>query len=181
MNIFLQGPRNIGKSTVILKTLEIIMTGKSLTLGGFFTWNGGKTDPHVYMRPAHSNADAEVYRLASYDAEKGGLICNTQAFEEDGVRLLSGSKCADLIVMDELGFLESSASAFRQAVLDVLSSDIPVLGAIRLGDVPWLEGIRRDPTVSLFDVDEKTRGILPRELAAALSAVIIRLKHHYFR
>ena len=168
MHIFLQGRRNIGKSTVILRTLEMLLPRRPLVLGGFFTWNGGKNDPHVYMKPARSGQEHEIFRLASYDAVKGGLIGNIRAFDVDGVRLLNESRGSDLIIIDELGFLESSAGVFKQAVLDTLEGNAPVFGVLRLGDVPWHRSIRRNPSVTIFDVDESTREALPRELAARL-------------
>ena len=169
MHIFLTGPRSIGKSTVISKTLKILMSRFSLEIGGFFTWNGGVGDPHIYMRPARSGGEGEIYRLAGFDADKGGLVCDIQVFERDGVRLLSGSADAGLIVMDELGFLESDALCFRKAVLDILAGETPVLGVLRLGDIPWHREIKRNPLVKLIDVSEKNRDALPQELAADVS------------
>ena len=169
MHVFLQGPRNVGKTTVIRKTLSILMARKPLILGGFFTWNGGKDDPCVYMQPARPDVEGERYKLAGFNMEKGGLICDIQVFERDGARLLSISKGAELIIMDELGFLESSALNFRRAVLDTLAGDTPVFGTLRLGDVPWHNEIKSNPLVKLYDVSEKNRDTLPPELAKALS------------
>ena len=175
MHIFLQGPRRIGKSTVIARTLDILAVQTPLVPGGFLTWNGGKDDPHVYMRPAVSGREVELYRLASWDVRKGGLISDLRAFELDGVRLLKENTGADLIIMDELGFLESGASGFKQAALDVLAGDIPVFGVLRLGDVPWHKDIKDNPGVSLYDVNEKNRDSLPRELAERLMPRMQRL------
>jgi len=172
MHIFLQGQRGIGKSTVILKTLELISAGTGLTLGGFFTWKGSADDLNVYMKPANPDKVGEKYLLASWDPVNGRLLCDGQGFEHDGVRLLSESKNADLIIMDELGYLESKATRFKNAVMDTLAGRATVLGVLRSGDVPWLDDIKKDPGVKLFDVDEKTRGILPRELVSELGASI---------
>lgn len=168
MHIFLQGPKRIGKSTVISKTLDILSSEIPIVPGGFFTWNGGRDDPHVYMRPVRPGGEGEIYRLASYDFDKGGLAANISAFEEDGVRILSARDGADLIIMDELGFLESKARLFRQAVLETLEGQVPVLGVLRLGDIPWHEEIKRSPLVSLADVNENSRDYLPRELVSLL-------------
>ena len=182
MHIFLQGPRNEGKSTVIRKILEIISARRPLILGGFFTWNGGKDDPHVYMRPADSVCDNDRgllldslsvsnpgdILLASWDDTKRGLTSDISAFDDCGARLLSGSAGVDLVIMDELGFLESKASLFKKAVLDTLERGVPVLGVLRLGDVPWHEDIKRSPLVSLYDVTMDNRERLPGELAELL-------------
>ena len=168
MHIFLQGPKRIGKSTVITTTLGILTAEAPLRLGGFFTWNGGKDDPYVYMRPARAGAEMEPYLLASYDAANGGFAIDLHAFEQDGVRILNSREGAELIIMDELGFLERDAAEFRKTVLDILNEDTTVLGVLRLGNVPWHDDIKRNPMVKIYDVDEKNRDGLPRELAGVL-------------
>jgi len=167
----LQGPKNIGKSTVILETLGLLSAAAPppLSLGGFFTWNNGKADPRVYMRPAGAKGGCGAILLARWDFEAGRLACDIRGFEEDGVRILESSKGADLIIMDELGFLESSADKFKRAVFDALAGEAPVLGALRLGDVPWHRDIKRSPGVALFDVSEENRNALPQELARLLA------------
>ena len=174
MHIFLQGQRNIGKSTVIKKTLEVLSERKQLVLGGFFTWNGGNSDPYIYMKPAGQNGKNEVFRIACFGKEKGGMVCDTDVFESDGVRLVLDGKCADLIIMDELGYLESGAPGFRQAVLDALVGTIPILGVLRLGTVPWHNEIKRNRSVTLYDVNEDNRNELPRKLADEILPLLSR-------
>jgi len=174
LHIFLQGPKRVGKSTVIRKTLELLTADKLLRLGGFFTWNGGNDDPHIYLQPARSGMEDRVFRLASYDLVNGGLISYIQAFEQDGVQILADRADAGLIIMDELGYLERSAPVFRQAVLDILAGDIPVFGVLRQGDIPWHQDIKRNPKVTILDVNEKNRDILPRELAKRLAETMNR-------
>jgi len=57
-------------------------------------------------------------------------------------------------------------------VLDTLSGGVPVLGVLRLGDIPWLEDIKRSPKVSLHYVDEKNRDSLPGYLARRICAIL---------
>jgi len=172
MHIFLTGPRNIGKSTAIHRTLDILMAQGPLKLGGFFTWRGGAADPHVYLSPAEVGREHEIYRLAAYDAKSGGLNCDVAVFEQTGVKLLAQSLGADLLIMDELGFLESKAPAFRQAVATALLSAAPVLGVLRLGDIPWLSEIKSNPQVILYEVNENNRDELPQKLAARITAIL---------
>jgi len=164
----LQGPKRIGKSTVIRTAIDILAENSPLSIGGFYTWKQDKTDQHVYMRPARSDADGEIYRLAGYDETSGRMIGNIETFENDGVRLLSMRDGVDLIVMDELGFLESDAPMFRQAVMDALDGDIPVIGALRQGEVAWHEAIKRHPMVTVLIVDEKNRDAMPREIVFSI-------------
>jgi len=171
LHIFLQGPRNIGKSTVILKTLDIISGRSPIALGGFFTWNSGGGDgtAQIFLRPAAVERRDEISLLASFDAALGRMACNLDVFEKTAVRLLAEGANADLIIMDELGFLETDAPFFRKAVHDRLAWDVPVLGVLRQGkDIPWHADIKNSPSVKLFDVTQKNRDALPQELARLL-------------
>ena len=171
MHIFLQGPRNVGKSTVIRKTLDILAVESPLEIGGFFTWNGGKGNPYIFMKSARNNGEGEIYRIAHFDESKGGLKCDIEVFEREGVRLLNASRKSELIIMDELGYLESDAPMFKQAVLNLVSGQAPVYGVLRLGDVPWHDAIKRNPLVKLVDVNKDNRDVLPQKLAGMLRAV----------
>lgn len=169
MHTFLQGSRNIGKSTVISKTLDILAGNNPVLPGGFFSWNGGADDPNVYMRPARSEPDKDRIILAVFDSVKGGLVCDVRAFEKDGVRILRDRAGSNLIIMDELGYLERDAPLFRKAVLEILDEEVPVLGVMRLGDFEWHDAIKQHPLVRIYEVNEKNRDTLPHELAARIS------------
>ena len=172
MHVFLQGARKIGKSTVIRKTLEIIAHDKPIMLGGFYTWNGGRDDPNVYMRSAQGADSEGAAIVAEWNRDSGRMDSVANAFEHEGVRLLRALSAADLIIMDELGYLESKSPGFVQAVLDVIDGDIPVFGVLRLGDVPWHADIKSNTNVKIYDVNEKNRDDLPRELAESLKLLI---------
>jgi nucleoside-triphosphatase len=170
LHIFLQGPRNIGKSAAILKTLDILgEQPRDIAIAGFYTWNSRDGGTQIFMRPAAQGREGEIYRLASYNNDRGGLECDFSVFEKAGVNILTESAGADIIVMDELGFLEAGAPAFRKAALDILDGNVPVLGVLRQGkEIPWHDEIKNHPRVSLYDVNEKNRDDLPRELAENL-------------
>ena len=164
MRIFLQGERNIGKSTVIRKTLDLLQAEKPLVFGGFYTWNGGSEDPHVYIKSANNEFDENTYTVADFDFSKGGANCHIHVFENEGVRFLRDTLGADLVIMDELGYMESSAEEFKRAVFEVIESNVPVFGVLRLGDVPWHDEIKRKESVTLVDVNEENRDDLPKIL-----------------
>ena len=178
MHIFLQGPRNIGKSTVISKTLEILTAHKQLILGGFFTWHGGNNDPNIYMRPAGKDGGSEVYHIAGLGKGTGGMVSNIEVFESEGVRLIQNGKNSDLIIMDELGYLEGGAPGFRQAILDAIGGDSPILGVMRLGDIPWHHEIKRRHGVTLYGVNEENRDSLPQKLSDILFPLLNNKMSH---
>jgi nucleoside-triphosphatase len=168
LHIFLQGALKTGKSTVIRKTLDILTARRPLKIGGFMTWRGKDPDPNVYVQPAMPGREHEKCLLATHYTDDRGTVCDPVIFDRQGVRLLTEIPDADLIIMDELGYLERGALVFQQAVLDILARDIPVIGTMRMKDIPWHEPIKADPRVSLLKVTLENRDTLPRDIAALL-------------
>ena len=174
MHIFLQGPRNIGKSTVIQKTLQMLENATKLTIAGFFTWNGGETDPHIYMRAAEKNVGKKTYRIASYNPQGGGMNCDISVFDNIGVRLLNENINANLIIMDELGFLESDANLFKQTVMEKVMGETMIFGVLRLGNVPWHETIKLAESVTIYDINELNRDAMPQMLFDIIYTQMLR-------
>ena len=172
MHIFLQGALKVGKSTVIRKTLDLLTARRPLEIGGFITWRGEGPDPYVYIRPAMPGRELEKHRLAVHHPDCKSTDCDPLIFDQLGVRLLTECPGADLIIMDELGYLERNSFAFQQVVLDTLARDIPVIGTMRRGNIAWHESIKSDPRVSILEVTLENRDMLPREIASMLSPYI---------
>ena len=173
LHIFLQGALNVGKSTAIRKTLDILTAVRPLKTGGFMTWRSKAGDLHkVYMRPVMPGREHEKYHLADYCPNDRSMKCDPLIFDQACARLLTESVNADFIIMDELGFLERHSFTFQQAVLNTLNRDIPVIGALRNGDIPWHESIKTCPRVSLCEITLENRDTLPQELAARLTPFI---------
>lgn len=172
MHIFLTGPRRVGKSTVIQKTISLLQEEGELCLGGFLTYWGVEGDPHLYITAADPGRRQAPARLADY--QNGGLIRHAEAFEQQGVELLRLVERLQLICMDELGFLEADSPLFQQQVYCLLDGDTPVLGVLRAGDIPWHEPIKAHPRVRLCEVNLENREQLPVQLAALLR---LRIRH----
>jgi molybdate transport system regulatory protein len=100
----------------------------------------------------------------------------TEVFETLGVNLLTHclDNHPDIIVMDELGFLESEATTFQQRVFSCLDAPVPVWGVIKPLSTPFLDGIRerKDVTVLTITIDNRDR--LYNELTEKKKAVSFR-------
>ena len=158
----LTGPLHCGKSSVIQKT--IALTG--LRIGGFIT----SFDPDrrvLYMSRADLPFEpAEHLAVAELQGEKMRAIPGR--FDELGPGFLAESReFAELIIMDELGFLEKDAEGFKQAVLETLDH-IPVLGVLRQGFPAWLREIAARVDVSVITLTDENRDQLPMMLAKRL-------------
>jgi len=161
MKILLTGPRGVGKSTVIAHVLE--RTG--VRYGGFRTERA--PDGMVWLYDLLSGDRAPVGR---YDPQAGRMRPLPVGFETLGVRALQRAlqgKRVELLVLDELGWLEGEADClrFRAAVRAAFRSTKPLLGVLRAGQERlWREVL--SPRVELIEVTQANR----ERLAAALSA-----------
>ncbi|NLO47491.1 MAG: nucleotide kinase [Clostridiales bacterium] len=164
MHIFLTGEIQIGKSTVIARTLPLL----EKTYGGFRTSFGPDRQNHdrvLYMNDA-SGADVFTKDHVVAAFRKGELPeAFTDSFNTLGSKyLLKAKKHAQLIIMDECGFLEIGATVFQNEILNILNGDIPVLGVLRQTAAGWINQIRTHPKVTIFTVNESNRDILPYKL-----------------
>ena len=168
MVIFLTGERGVGKSTALRRALA----GCGLGVGGFMTDFGESR-----------YAENKTLRLLPWSEEpdlSAGETCallgpgRRQVFPEvfDGLgsRLLlsaAGDDACDLILLDELGFLEADAGRFRAAVLSVLTGPKPVLGVVRRGLGVWQDA----PLGELWEVTKENRDAVPRRLRERLASL----------
>jgi len=159
----LSGALHSGKSSVIHATMALA----DLRVGGFST-NFGPDRRVLYMSRADLPFEP-AENLAVAECHAGTMRAIPGRFDELGGRFLVESRqFAELIIMDELGFLERDAAGFRQAVLDTLDRPVPVLGVLRKGFPAWTKEIAERPDVSVITVTDKNRDALPMMLAQRL-------------
>lgn len=197
-HLFLTGERQVGKTTAIRRFLETaeergLLSGR---IGGFrsvkkeFEDGTAKVylvsvsdpaydDSHVFMelgawhkktdRAPEADRPDEVPGAFSRPFGERGPLVKLDVFNREGVRLLKESEGCSLILMDEIGFAESNAGEFRQAVLDVLDGGCPVLGVLRKDETPFLRQLRERPDVLELTVTEENRDLIPELLLFGLS------------
>lgn len=159
-HIFLTGEIQIGKSTVIAKTLTLL----SLIPGGFRTLKidhpeMGNSDIIIYS----ARATPESGQIVAHKTQKSKTVF-PEIFNTYGSSYLK--QPSELILMDELGYLENEAEIFQNTVFKILNNTIPVLGVVRHKETDFLNAIRHHPHVITITVTEKNRNSLPEKLAA---------------
>lgn len=162
-HILLCGEVGIGKSTLIARLLE----HSSRPVYGFIT---KKLDPDengfhpIYIHPAGA-AERKFEQdnlIGTCDRRTHNI--NLDVFNTLGVAYLQAER-EGIIVMDELGFMESKAEAFTQAVIHALDVDIPVIAAVKARfDVPFLNEVRAHPKTRLYMITTENRDALFSEL-----------------
>lgn len=172
-HIFLTGEIQIGKSTVIQKTLALL----DVDYGGFqtyFSLDRGAADRRLYISRAGQALRFDEHSVIAQFHRHGQLPqVFAERFDTLGTRyILDAARSARLIVMDELGDLEREALGFQIAVLKVLEGDLSILGVIRKQALGWVDQVRRHPDVILITVDRDNRDALPEQLAQTLRSAL---------
>lgn len=168
MHIFLTGAVQVGKSTIIEKTVSAL----SVPVGGFRSGYGPDRSAHDRWLYLWDASGPPIYD------EAHGVVRFTDSrpevqldrFNTLGVETLRQARRrgVSLILMDECGRFEGQAAAFHAEIFATLNGNIPVLGVVRQGFHGWLDTIRSHPKVTLLAVTPDNRDILPDQIAALL-------------
>ena len=154
MHVFLTGQVKVGKTTII----DHFLKQSGLSADGFVTsWEPGP-DSHTWLELREYGADNPRYRLACRRDGRPAPVENLrQMFDIHGSAILQKAGCHDVIVMDELGSLEASATLFQAAVLEHLANRVPVLGVIQPRPNPFLDQIRATAGIAVLTVTPENR------------------------
>jgi len=159
----LTGSPGSGKTTAIQK----IISRLSCEAGGFYTEEiregSGRTGFALITLDGRSAVLAHVRirggpRIGKYGVDLSvmdGLAtdCLTRAMAEK-----------DIVVIDEIGPMELLSRRFREIVMQVLESEVLVLGSIAKRRMDFTDAIKRHPNVRIVEIDRANRDQLPMDI-----------------
>ena len=125
----------------------------------------------IYMFPAGDTAQVPTdgNRIGSCDSRVHNV--SLEVFETLGVDLIAGARPDGILIMDELGFLETEAERFTRTVLDAFRGPIPILAAVKnRPDVPFLRELLTGADASRHLVTPESRDRLFTELLPAVKS-----------
>lgn len=168
-NILLTGLPGVGKTTVIEKVVERL--GGRETISGFLTSEIREEGSRCGFRIKTIDGREGILSHVNIKSRKrvGRYGVDIQGFEELVLPLLNGNlKGKKLIVIDEIGKMECLSYKFVKAVEQALDSVIPVLGTIALKGGGFIQEVKSRPDVSIIQVTEQNRNLLPEKLISLL-------------
>jgi nucleoside-triphosphatase len=176
IKILLTGEPGVGKSTIISKVVNTIgitpqgfntLAQSPVILGEVpesnFQYNEG-----IYIVPYGDTPLSGMPPVGERNRNKRKATAFPGTFDTLGVKILTDSQDAGLIIMDELGFMENKALLFQQKVLQILNSDATVLGVIKPKQTPFLDAIRALSSVEVIEVTENKRDDIPSQIISML-------------
>ena len=164
MHILIVGSNNAGKSTLIQQLLK----GVSLPVYGFLTKKeapaqaGGPEPVYIHgVTGEHAYTQNNLVGTCTHRHSTGF----PEAFDR-AERYLRGIPAGSIVVMDELGVMESNACSFCAAVLDCLDGDSLVIASVRNKKSSFLDTVRAHPKARCFFITPENGDILFLEVKA---------------
>jgi nucleoside-triphosphatase len=154
--ILLTGRPGVGKTTIIRQIAE--------ALGGHA---GG-----FYTAEIRESGRRRGFKILTLDGEEGVLShvdikgsprvsrygVNLRDLEGIGVAAVRRAVTeAECVVIDEIGKMELFSEEFRQAVLEAIRSDKPVVGTVMRSGNRWVDDLKALPEVTVLEVTEANR------------------------
>lgn len=149
-NIFIEGEIKSGKTYVLNEVLKRL----NIKYGGFITYpffiNGFRVGFKI-----KDIITSEEEIIAKFNVD-GNLIIFPYIFDDFGVKSLdlAYSNC-DLIVIDEIGFIEEESMRFKDKLFEILKSDKKFIGTIKSQKTPFLKKVIEYGKV--FKVDKNNK------------------------
>ena len=156
MHALIVGARGVGKSTLIRQVLREL----DYPFAGYETRKEDALADPVHGSPVYIYDAGQPHvrsreNLLGYCKDRCPEVY-AEAFDRYAPKLRA-VKSDGVIVMDEIGFMESASEAFCGAVLGHLDGNTPVLAAVKHNDTPFLEQVRSHPNCRCFFLTEENR------------------------
>ncbi len=174
-NILLTGRPRVGKSTLICHVVENLKRLGHNAIGGFYTLDVHRDDQRVGF--SINTIDGKTGRLAEiglasrYRLGKYGI--DMESFENVALTALEDAIARkQLVVIDEIGFMEIKSKRFQQLVIRALDGPSPVLGTIMRKAFYFADDIKKRQDVQLVTVSADNRDALVSEITGMLTPLL---------
>lgn len=174
INILLTGKPGSGKTTLVIKLVTEMISQLRLRPGGFYTHETKegffRSGFKIFSLEGKEGVLADTKLESPHKVGKYGV--DMKALEEIGVSSLESAitdKEKDIIVIDEIGAMETLSERFQEAVLNALNSPKIVVATIQHEGNGYLFQIKNREDVKLVEVTEANRDRLVEKIIPMMS------------
>lgn len=168
LRILLTGRPGIGKTTVVVRTVELLREA-GLDIAGFVTEevrSGGSRDGFDIVVLDGTRAPLARVGLES-EVTVGRYGVAVEAVREHGLPALRLP--ADVTVIDEIAPMELACPGFEDAVEDLLGTGRHLLATVHASDRGYIGRIKEREDTDVIEVARANRDDLPQQLADRLT------------
>jgi len=164
--ILLTGRPGCGKTTLVKRVVKNL----SQRAAGFYTEEIRDRGIRAGFKIVTLDGDEAVLAHVDFPAAAGPerlgkYRLDLSALETVGVKSVRDAvRARQLVVIDEIGPMEIRSASFRDAVNEVLESDVALLATIFARSLPFTDAIKSRPDVTLVEVRADNREKLVSEL-----------------
>lgn len=166
--ILLTGLPGVGKTTIIRKVINNIFLNSGM-IGGFFTKEIRENNRRVGFQvktilSCEIDIIAHEQHKSSYKMHNFGI--NLNAFEKTLLMELKNcvKRNVSLIVIDEIGIMETKSFKYCQKLLEILNGHKPILGVLKKKENPFLNKIRQVSDLNIIEVNRANRNDVSRKI-----------------
>lgn len=162
MKILICGDVHAGKSTLIRR----LISDMGRKTYGFITRRLPQDSDgvsRVYLYDASKNVPERSGSLI-IELSENGYVGHPELMDHPGSDYLRNIPEGSLVIMDEIGTLESRSPEFQKAVFEILSGDYDVLAAVKAQNTDFLRAVRKHPDCELYIITPENRDALYAQL-----------------
>jgi len=173
--ILLTGTPHIGKTTIIKKVVALLNSN----VGGFYTrevqsGNGERIGFEIVTLGGISQCLATQKPEVDFPNQIfwGKYKVNLAAIDSTGVPALRlALRERKIVCVDEIGPMEIFSKVFQKTILEVLNSNVNVIGTIVKRSYEFADRVKVHPRVVTVSVNLENRNALPEQLVSQITYV----------
>jgi nucleoside-triphosphatase len=162
--LLLTGPPGVGKTTALRRAAEEF---PGLQIRGFMTEEIREAGARVGFRiETFDGSEAVLAHVRIRSPHRVGRYgVDLAALDRVTASQLRGRRRGDVVLIDEIGKMETLSRNFVEAVESILDSPAILVATIGLRGGGFIEAVKRRPDVSLWSVSRANRDRIPAEIA----------------
>jgi nucleoside-triphosphatase len=162
--LLLEGRPGSGKTSAVARLVELLRA-EGLAVTGFLTRELRERGERVGF--TLETLDGRRGMLAHVSVRGGPRVGRYGVTHDDLERLAIPAirAPADVVVVDELGKMELTCAAFREAVIALLDRPTALVATVHARPDPFTDELKRRPSVTVLQLTRSNRDELPGEIA----------------